>query len=64
MPIIHIDLLDGKSVEQKDELISSVTEVTEKALGVDKEHITIILREVSRDHWAVQGKALTKKIEQ
>lgn len=55
MPIITIEMLDGRSDEMKLELIQEVTDVVSRGLDVDKEEIDIILEEVKRKHWAKGG---------
>lgn len=55
MPIITIEMLDGRSDEMKLALIQEVTDAVSRSLKIDKEEIDIILHEVSRKHWAKGG---------
>ena len=61
MPVVKIDLWEGRTLEQKDDLIKSVTEAIVKSLGIKPENIIVILSEVSKDHWAVGGHRSSKK---
>lgn len=60
MPIIDVSLLEGRTLEQKTALMRELTDVTERVLGVPRESIRVLLREVPPEHWAVGGVA--KKI--
>lgn len=55
MPIITIQLLEGRTDDQKKALVEKVTKAVEETTGAPKEHITIILEEMSRKHYAVAG---------
>jgi 4-oxalocrotonate tautomerase len=61
MPVIRIDLWEGRTLEQKDSLIREVTDATVKSLKVDPVNVIVILNEVSKDHWGVGGKRSSKK---
>ncbi len=61
MPVIRIDLWEGRTLEQKDALIKKVTEATVKALKVAPVNVIVILNEVSKDHWGVAGERSSKK---
>jgi 4-oxalocrotonate tautomerase len=55
MPFIQVTMLEGRSVEQKHELMRRLSEVTAEVVGGDVERIRVALYEVSRDEWAVGG---------
>lgn len=56
MPIVRIELWEGRTLEQKDALIHEVTKAVEKSIGVKPEEVIVILNEVKKDHWGVGGK--------
>ena len=56
MPIIRIELLQGRSSAIKAELIARITDATVAALGVDPEQVRILLYELPPEHWAVGGR--------
>lgn len=60
MPLIDISLARGRSEEMLREMINSVTEAVAQSLGAAPESITVIVREVSTDHWARGGDTLTE----
>ena len=55
MPFIQVTILEGRTVEQKHDLIRRLTDATAEALGGDPGRIRVALYEVSRDEWAVGG---------
>jgi len=61
MPFVHIQILAGRTTEQKRQLLGEVTEAVERALGAPKETIRVILTEVSPDHWAVGGETMAER---
>ena len=56
MPTYHIELLEGRSVEQKRKLVQEITRVTVEVLGTSPEAVDIIITDVQRDNWATAGK--------
>ncbi|AEJ38842.1 4-oxalocrotonate tautomerase family enzyme [Sulfobacillus acidophilus TPY] len=61
MPLIHIELLDGRTSEQKRQLIREVTEAVHRTIGAPTENIRVILTEVPFDHWAVGGVTMAER---
>ena len=55
MPFIQVTLLEGRSVEQKHDLIRRLTEATAEAVGGDPQRIRVALYEVSADDWGIGG---------
>ena len=55
MPFIQVTLLEGRTTEQKHELMRRLTEATAEALGGDPGRIRVALYEVSGDEWAIGG---------
>lgn len=55
MPIVRIELLQGRTPAMKDELITRVTDAVVTTLGVDPVQVRVILFEVPPEHWAVGG---------
>lgn len=55
MPYIHIEMLEGRSFEQKKALVQEVTEVVSKHTGAPKENIHIILQEIKKGDSLAQG---------
>lgn len=61
MPVVRIDLWEGRTLEQKDALIREVTDAIVKSIGVKPDEVVVILNEVSKDHWGVGGHRSSKR---
>ncbi|WP_461214294.1 2-hydroxymuconate tautomerase [Lacticaseibacillus sp. GG6-2] len=55
MPLVHIDLIEGRSREQLRAMVADVTEAIAKNTGAPKEHIHVVLNEMQKEHYAVGG---------
>ncbi len=56
MPIVNIAILKGRSLEQKKELVKSVTEAVAKSVDVAPEKIWIKIDEMDGDNFSTAGK--------
>lgn len=55
MPLVHIELIEGRSPEQLKQLVQDVADAITKNTGAPKEHVHIVLNEMQKDHYAVGG---------
>ena len=55
MPVIQITMSQGRSVEQKRELVKVLTKETARIIGTQEEKIRILIYEVSMENWANAG---------
>ncbi|MBH9990768.1 4-oxalocrotonate tautomerase [Lactobacillus sp. W8092] len=55
MPLVHIELLEGRKPEQLKQLVQDVTAAITKNTGAPAEHVHIVLNEMHTDHYAVGG---------
>ena len=55
MPIVHIDLIAGRSQEQLKNLVKDVTDAVSKNTGAPAEHIHVILSEMQKNRYSVGG---------
>ncbi|MCM3116959.1 4-oxalocrotonate tautomerase [Neobacillus sp. MER 74] len=55
MPIVNIQILEGRPEEKVKELIHNVTEVVSTTLGAPKENVRILVSEVPKTHWGIGG---------
>ncbi|WP_285289035.1 2-hydroxymuconate tautomerase [Apilactobacillus xinyiensis] len=56
MPIINVNLIEGRSEEQLKNLVKDITTVVSKDTGAPEEHIHVILNEMRKDRYSVGGK--------
>jgi len=55
MPIVHIEILEGRPASKKRALIEQVTQAVVDSLEVRPQQVRVLLREVPPDQWAVGG---------
>ena len=61
MPIIEVNLLEGRPPEAKERLIQALTDAAIDAIGAPRESVRVILREMAPAHFAVGGQSLAAK---
>ena len=55
MPLVHIDLIAGRSQVQLKQLCIDVTEAISKNTGAPAEHVHVVLNEMQPDRYSVGG---------
>jgi 4-oxalocrotonate tautomerase family enzyme len=61
MPIVRIELLSGRTKEQKEKLIESIFEAFEKN-NIPKDWVSIVLSDEPVENWAIGGELLSNKM--
>lgn len=61
MPIVHIELLEGCTQEQKNEMVKEVTDAIVRTTGAKEEAVSIVISDMSKGNYAVGGKTLIQK---
>lgn len=64
MPIITINLLEGRTDDQKEQLIHEVIEACHKAIGAPRESVKIIISDMRKQHYGVDGASKAKSEKQ
>ena len=62
MPVVRIDLWNGRDKEKKKELIEKVTSAVADAIGCPIEAVQVIINEVDKDNWGMGGAPASVKI--
>lgn len=55
MPIVQVELLEGRTHEQLAKMVKDMTDVIVTDIGASREAVHIILREMPKDHYSVGG---------
>ncbi len=55
MPIVFVEMWEGRTVEQKKKLIQDITEAVTK-MGPPPEHVQVIIRDYPKHNWSKAGK--------
>jgi len=55
LPLIHVEILEGRPPEKIRKMIEKVTDAVEEALEAPRPSIRVIVTEIPKTHWAVGG---------
>jgi 4-oxalocrotonate tautomerase len=61
MPIIHVNMFEGRTVDQKRKMVVAMTEAAVKSLDVKPEAVRIIMHDIPRHNIAVAGVLASEK---
>jgi len=56
MPVITVEWLEGRTIQQKTALAEAVTNAFVEIAKVSKDQVWIVFRDVKRADWAMAGK--------
>jgi 4-oxalocrotonate tautomerase len=59
MPLILIDWIEGRSQEQKRQIVKEFTEVISRVAHVDAQHVRIFFTDHPKEDYAIAGKLLS-----
>ena len=62
MPIIQLNLAEGRTVEQRAAAMAAITEAVVRTLDVRPEQVRIQINEVSPDNFAIGGETWTMRV--
>ncbi len=60
MPIITVDLFEGRTREQREAFAKAVTDAAIQILKAPVDHTWVIFRDHAKTHWAMAGKLCDK----
>lgn len=55
MPIINVDMLEGRDDATRERLIAEITDAAVRALGAPRETVRVILHEVPKQNFGIGG---------
>lgn len=64
MPVITVQMTEGRSVTQKRDLAKRFTEEFCRICGAAPEAVTVVLQEIPNEHWAMAGKTKGQVLEE
>ncbi|WP_445506299.1 2-hydroxymuconate tautomerase [Niallia sp. 03190] len=56
MPYITVKMLEGRSEDQKKNLVEKVTDAVSETTGAPKEKIVVFIEEMSKNNYGIAGK--------
>lgn len=60
LPIINVQLMEGRSPEKIEDMLKKVTDTVSESLDAPRENIRVIVQEVPKTHWAIGGNTAEK----
>jgi 4-oxalocrotonate tautomerase len=64
MPIIRVEIQEGRSPETKERLIAALTSTVVETLGVSPEQVRVLLYELPKTHWGIAGRSAARREEE
>ena len=55
MPTIKVEMLEGRTPEQKTALVKALTQAVVESLGSKPESVDVLLFDIPRQNWATGG---------
>lgn len=64
MPLIQVTILEGRTPEQKEQLIEELSEVASRVLQAPLDSVRVHLQETAPTHWGIAGKSIARRREE
>ena len=62
MPVITVEMWEGRSIEIKKKLVKDITDVVSENLNCPKDVVTIILKDSPKYNWSLGGELASNKL--
>ena len=56
MPTYHVEMMEGRTIEQKKKLVAEITRVSVEILGGVADSVDVVITDIKRENWATGGK--------
>ncbi len=60
MPVVIVEMWEGRTIEQKKQLVEGITSSFVK-IGVPQEVVQVIIKDNPKHNWAIGGKLISEK---
>jgi 4-oxalocrotonate tautomerase len=60
MPIVKVEMWKGRTTEQKEKIIQNITKVMCETTGCSKEHVWVVITDVDKENWGINGEQCSK----
>ena len=61
MPTIRVEMMEGRTPEQKKNLVKALTQAVVDTLGSKPEQVDVLLYDIRRSDWATGGELWSEK---
>lgn len=59
MPVINVKMLEGRTHEQKQQLVAAITDAMVNICKTDADGVMVVIEDVARENWGRNGKLLS-----
>jgi len=56
MPTYHVEMMEGRTLEQKKKLVAEITRVSVDILGGAPDSVDVIITDIKRENWSTGSK--------
>jgi 4-oxalocrotonate tautomerase len=56
MPSYHVEMMEGRTIDQKKKLVEAITRISVEILGGVADSVDVIITDIKRENWATGGK--------
>ena len=56
MPTYHVEMIEGRTLEQKKKLVQEITRISVEVLGGSAGSVDVIITDIKAENWATGGK--------
>ncbi|GGK76521.1 2-hydroxymuconate tautomerase [Amphritea balenae] len=60
MPIVTVNIMEGRSDEQKERMIDAVSDALASSLDAPKESVRVMINEMPKQHFGIGGQSAKK----
>ena len=64
MPFVQVQMIEGKTDEQKRQLIAGLTETIATVLGIHHDGVRVILYDIPSSHYGIGGVPIRERVKQ
>jgi len=61
MPFVNITIIEGRTAEQKEQLIHEVSHTVSNVLDASIETVRVCINEIPSSHWGIAGESVYKR---
>ncbi|GEL09075.1 2-hydroxymuconate tautomerase [Salisediminibacterium halotolerans] len=61
MPIVNVKMLEGRTDEQKRDLVKKVTDAVTESTGAPAERVSVVIDEMEPAHFGIAGERMSDK---
>ena len=61
MPMIIVKMIEGRTIEQKRQLVREITDVVARVAGISEDQVDVIIEDYPKHDWAKAGVLFSDK---